>query len=65
MPPPIRARNWWVLYAFSPRDGGWVQLGITGRTEEQVWRAALMFWDLMVLTGDYVSIDAKGTIRFR
>jgi hypothetical protein len=53
------------VYAFSPRDGGWVQLSIGGRTEEQAWQAALMLWDLLVLTGDYVSIDAKGTIRFR
>ena len=61
----LRVRNWWVVYGYSPRDGGWARLHIGGRTEEEAWRAVLMFWDFMVLAGDYESITVKHTIRFR
>ena len=55
----------WVIVALSPRDGGWVRFGNQCRSEELGWKAVEFLWDLMVLAGDYVTVDVKKTISFR
>ena len=63
-----------IVKALSPRDGGWVRLGSYGaggeggsfyfRTEEQGWHLLCMLWDLMVDSGDYLTVDVERTIVF-
>jgi hypothetical protein len=59
----------WVIRAFSPRDGGWVRmLGLRPQghynSEEMAWKCVCAFWDLMVMSGDYLTIDVVKTIAF-
>ena len=63
-----------IVKALSPRDEGWVRLGSYGaggeggsfyfRTEEQGWHLVCMLWDLMVDSGDYLTVDVERTIVF-
>ena len=61
----FNARCRWIVRAFSPRDGGWVRLALDYfYTEESAWIGVILFWDLMVMAGDYTTVDVKRTIRF-
>ncbi len=64
MPPPPQARYRWAAYAFSPGNGGWVRFNFGARTETEGWTFVEQFWDLMVLAGDYETVDVKRTICF-
>ena len=56
-----------VVLALSPRDEGWVRHHLIAPhfpSEENAWVAVIYFWDLMVLSGDYITIDVRRTIVF-
>lgn len=59
----------WVIRAFSPRDGGWIHFqGVQPLghydSEFDAWTCCELFWGLMVLSGDYVTLDVVKTIAF-
>ena len=54
-----------VVRALSPRDGDWVRLFQNFRTEEDAWTAVTIFWLLMTISNDYVTVEVKRTISFR
>ena len=54
----------WVVLVLSPRDGGWVRHGGHFRTEEAGWQYMEVFWNMLVMAGDYVTLDVKKTISF-
>ena len=56
------ARYVWVINALSPRVGGWVRCFGQFRSEDLAWQRVEMFWDLMVLHGDYVTVEVVRTI---
>ena len=56
-----------VVLAFSPRDGGWVRVDLIAPyflSEEDAWNAVILFWELMVLHGDYITVDVRRTVIF-
>ena len=54
-----------VVRALSPRDGGWKRVFRQFRTGEEAWLAVTQFWPLMVLSGDYVTVEVLRTVSFR
>ena len=62
----IMARYVWYCVGFSPRDGGWVRFGFFRycSSEEMAWESICWLWDLMVLAGDYITVDVRRTIAF-
>ena len=65
------ARYIFLCLALSPRDGGWVRLSNPRdgqswfQSEEDAWLFIEAFWGLIVLHGDFISLDVRRTIRFR
>ncbi len=59
------ARYVWIVRAFSPRDGGWVRVFGSFRSEQLAWNAIEFFWEMIVESGDYESLEVKRTISFR
>ena len=55
----------WIVLAFSPRDGGWMRIFDTFKVQRYAWQAVEFFWQLMVLHGDYETVEVKRTIAFR
>jgi hypothetical protein len=53
----------WVVRAFSRREG-WVRLFNQFPDSETAWTAVVFFWNMMVLAGDYSTIEAIRTISF-
>ena len=57
-----------IIKAWSPRDGGWVRFLPEGfsnfKSEEIAWEAIQFFWHMMVLAGDYVTVDVVRTTAF-
>jgi hypothetical protein len=33
-------------------------------SQEAAWQGVLLFWDLMVLAGDYITVDVVRTVAF-
>ena len=60
----------WIIRALSPRDGGWVRVlwplpdARHSPREDMCWTMICFFWDMMVMAGDYVTVDVKRTIAF-
>ncbi len=59
------AKYVYVVYAESPRDGGFVRIFGHFQTEKLAWEAVEFVWDLMVLAGDYIGVEVRRTIAFR
>ena len=55
----------WIVLAFSPRDGGWVRIFEQFNVQRKAWQAVIFFWPVMVLSGDYETMEVKRTIAFR
>jgi len=54
-----------IVKAFSPRDGGWVRNGGYFSTEEDGWNYYVwILLPLMVLSGDYLTVNVERTIVF-
>ena len=55
-----------IIKALSPRDGGWVRFlpDSNFKSEEIAWEAIQIFWHMMVVAGDYVTVDVVRTIAF-
>ena len=54
----------WVVRVLSPRDGGWVRMFRYFPSEELAWSCVQAFWRLLVLSGDYITVDVVKTIAF-
>ena len=54
----------WVVKAYSLREGGWVRIFNNFKTEELAWEAVQLFWEMLVLQGDYKTITVIKTINF-
>ena len=53
-----------IVKALSPRDGGWVRWHGYWHKEEDAWNFVRLLSPLIVLSGDYVTIDVQRTIVF-
>ena len=54
-----------IVKALRPRDGGWVRLGgCYFQTEVDAWQFFCLFFPLMVLSGDYITVVVERTIVF-
>ena len=53
-----------IVKALSPRDGGWVRVGGYFKTEEDGSQFYCLFFPLMVLSGDYITVVVERTIVF-
>lgn len=53
-----------IVKALSPRDMGWVHLGGYFRSEEDGWQFYCLFFPMMVMSGDYVTVTVERTIVF-
>ena len=60
----IMPRYAFIVKALSPRDGGWVRVGGYFKTEEDGWQFYCLFFWLMVLSDDYITVDVQRTIVF-
>ena len=58
------ARSVWAVRALCPRDGGWVRVFHYFRSQQHAWQLVQLMWDMMVMAGDYVTVDVFRTIKF-
>ena len=55
----------WIVRAHSPRDGGWVRVLGSWRSEALAVAALGLFTPMMAATGDYGEVEVRKTICFR
>ena len=53
-----------IVKVLSPRDGGWLRWGGYWATEEDAWQFIQIVFDVMVLHGDYLTVNVQRVIRF-
>ena len=60
-----------VIRCLSPSDGDdedghcWTRIVGHFHSDEDAWRGVETMWDMMVLAGDYVTVEVVKTIAFR